>query len=363
MSKTEKRFKKGFTTGTCAQATAKAAATMLSAGKKIERVEVKTPSGVELNLELIDQEVGEDFARCGIVKDAGSDPDVTHGAKIYAEVRFSNKKGVTIKGGKGVGIVTKCGLAVPVGEYAINPVPRRMIYQEVHKYVPQGKGAEVIISVPQGEELAKRTFNPRLGIVGGISILGTTGIVEPKSVDAYKTSLALLLNMARASGVKKVVLTPGHIGERFCKERLGLPDEAIVQMGDQAGFMLKQCVKKGIKEVLLAGHIGKLVKIAAGIFNTHSKFGDARLETIAAYAGLCGADQEVIKDILSQNLAEATVEILRKNGLLSCFDEIARKIVLRASEFVDNKLKISCILLSLKGEILGSAPKGEGGNE
>lgn len=347
------KLRSGFTTGTAAQAASKASAIMLATKKIIKKVDVELPCGKELVLDLIDQKIERDFASCGVIKDGGDDPDITDKAKIYALVKRIQKQGVFIRGGKGVGVVTKPGLPVEVGEPAINPIPRKMIIKEVSKFLAKEGGLEVTISVAEGEELAKRTFNPRLGIVGGISILGTTGIVEPRSVDAYKVSLGLQLDIARAHNLKRVALVFGYLGERFCKERLNLLDEEIVKMGDQVGFMLKQCVEREIKEVLVVGHIGKLSKVAAGIFNTHYKFGDARLETISAYASLCGAKKEVIEQLLSLSTAEASIEILKKDNLLGAFDKMAEKIVERINDFIKSQLKTSCIILSLSGETIG----------
>jgi cobalt-precorrin-5B (C1)-methyltransferase len=352
-------LRSGFTTGTCAQAAAKASAMMLVTRKFLEWVEVETPSRVKLQLPLIDPEIGDDYAKCGVVKDAGDDPDITHGAKIYVEVRFSEKQGVTIKGGEGVGIVTKPGLAIPVGGYAINPTPREMILREVSQLLPEDQGLEVTIWVPNGKELAKRTFNPKLGILGGISIIGTTGIVEPKSIDAYKTSLSLQLDVLRATGYRKATLVLGYVGERYCKSVLGLPDDSIIKIGDYVGFMLEQCVKKGMEEVLLIGHIGKLVKVANSQFNTHNRYGDHRIDTIAHYAMLWGAKRESIKEILKETTAEATIKILKENGLMGIFNQIAQEVVSRANEFLKEKLKMRCIILSLAGETLGSHPKGK----
>jgi len=232
-----------------------------------------------------------------------------------------------------------------------------MIIKELSSYIPSGKGLEVIISVPGGEELAKKTWNPRIGIVGGISIIGTTGIVEPKSTSAYRASISLCLNVVLASGYKVVFITPGYVGERVLKERLNVPEETIVKIGDYVGYTLKQCVIKKVKSILLIGHIGKLAKVAAGLFNTHSKFGDARLETIAAYAGACGANSKVIKEILKLKLAEASIEIIRKNNLMETFQMLAKRVVERSRKHTKGELKIGCILLSLKGDILGSEPK------
>lgn len=357
MSRIKSELKKGFTTGTCAQAAAKGAGLMLVTQRLLRKVEVETPRGAKLSLKLIDQKIKKESAFCGVVKDAGDAQDITNGIKIYAEVNFSPRKGVTIIGGEGVGRVTKPGLAVGVGEYAINPVPRGMIVKELSHYLPKDRGLEVVISVPQGEKLAKHTFNPRLGIVGGISIIGTTGIVEPKSTDAYKTSLSLQLDVLKAEGCEKAVLVLGYVGEKFAKEALKLDGDLIIKIGDHVGFMLKECVKKKIKDVLLIGHVGKLVKIAKGQFNTHSKYGDNRIETIAHYAKTYGAKREVIEELLSQTTAEATIDILRKNRLMGVFGKIVQKVVITINEFLDNELMVSCIVLSLKGEILAAYPK------
>lgn len=346
-------FKKGYTTGTCAQAAVKGACIMLSTQVPVNTVEVDTPSGARLKIGLRDQYIGKDSAKCSVIKDAGDDIDVTDKAKICAEVRISPNEGVAIKGAEGVGKITKPGLAVGIGEWAINPVPRKMILKEVSQFLSKSnKGLEVTISVPQGEELAKKTFNPRLGIAGGISIIGTTGIVEPKSLDAYKASLALELNVLKAQGYKKVVFVLGYVGERFSKEALKIKEDSIIKIGDHVGFMLEECVKKKIGEVLLIGHIGKLIKITCGQFNTHYKFGDNRVNSIARYVKLCKGNNEVIEDILKQDTAEATVEILRKAGLMNVFNKIAQDISKKLGELVKNKVKIDCIILSLKGEVI-----------
>ena len=347
-------LKKGYITGSCAQGAAKAATLMLLTGKLFDWVEVETPSKVKLRLPVIDPDIGDHYASCAVVKDSGDDPDITHGTKICATVSFSDRRGVTIRGGKGVGIVTKPGLAIPIGEHAINPTPREMILRDVSKLLPDDKGVEVTITVPDGEALAEKTYNPRLGITGGISILGTTGIVEPKSVDAYKTSLSLQLDVIRASGVEKVYLVLGYVGEQYCKKVLGLSDDSVIKIGDHVGFMLEQCNKKGIKEVLLIGYLGKLVKVAAGQFDTHFRFGDRRIETIVHHARRCGAHPEIIEAILKEAAAEATIAILKDNGLAKVFDDIAKEVVLRLKDLVGGKLRIHCILLSLKGEVLGS---------
>ena len=353
-------MRKGYTTGTCAQAAAKAAVMMLTSAKIVKNVEIETASAVKINLGLIDQEKGADFAKCAVIKDSGDDPDITNGAKIYAEVKFSQTPGITLRGGRGVGKVTRPGLAVNVGEYAINPIPRQMIIGEVLPFLSyidtnsEKKGFEVIISVPQGEELAKQTFNPRLGIEGGISIIGTTGIVQPKSLDAYKASLSLQLDVLKASGKKKVALVLGYVGEKFCKETLGLEDDSIVKIGDHVGFMFEECARKGIKDVFFAGHIGKLAKVANGQFNTHCQFGDARLDTIAQYAKLLGASESVIQEISVQKTAEAAIEILKKNNLSETFSRLAEAVIEKIDGLVKGVLNIHCYVLSLDGTLLAA---------
>jgi cobalt-precorrin-5B (C1)-methyltransferase len=352
-----KLLRKGVTTGACAQAAAKACAIMLTGQRKIKSVEIELPNGKKKEFTLVEQEFDKDYAGCGVIKDAGDENDVTDGIKIYCEIRRTDAAGLSIKGGCGIGIVTKPGLAVPVGEYAINPVPRQMILRDVSRILPQEEGFVVEISAPGGKEIAKRTFNPRLGVKGGISIIGTTGIVEPKSQDAYKASLSLELNVAKAGGHKTIFLASGYLGEKLLKDRFGVEESAIVKVGDYIGFMLGECVEKNISQVILIGHIGKLAKVAAGLFNTHSKFGDARLETIAAYAGSCGAASEIIREILGLRLAEESVEILRKNNLMLTFNKIAERVVERANEYCSGKLRLACIILSLKGEILVAEPE------
>lgn len=344
-------FRSGYTTGTCAQAAAKGAVLMLISQKTLKRVDVKTPSAKRLNLKLIGQKIGRNFAKCGVIKDAGSDPyDATNRIKIYARVAFSKNPGISIEGSKGIGKVTKPGLPINIGEYAINPVPRKMIIREIQGAgcrLQDKKGFQVIISAPEGEKIARRTFNPQIGIVGGISIIGTTGIVEPKSTEAYKASLSLQLDVLKAQGYKKPALVLGYVGEKFCKEKLKLNPETIIKIGDHVGFMLKECVKKGIKEVILAGYIGKLIKLTNNQFNTHIDQGDKRISTIAKYAKRCRAKKETINEILAQTTAEAAVAILEKNKLNKVFKRIEHDIMVKINRLTGNKLEVNCALLDL----------------
>ncbi len=346
-----RRLRRGFTTGTCAAAAAKAAALLLK-GEKTEKVSVALPSGERVSLSIALLEKRGEKARACVVKDAGDDPDVTDGALICAEVRRCGGGEVRIRGGRGVGVVTKPGLAIPVGEAAINPVPRKMIRSAVREALPEG-GVEVTVEVPTGEELARKTMNPKLGIVGGISILGTSGIVEPWSEDAFKRSLVPQIDVALARGFAEVVLTPGRIGEKSALSR-GVPEDAVVQCGNYVGYMLEECAERGVKGVLLYGHVGKLVKVAAGIFNTHSRVADARLETLAAYAAEAGAPQELVKRVLSSATAEEAVNLLRRQGFGNVLDRIAARASQRAAERVNRKVKIGAVLINLRGEVVGS---------
>ena len=355
-------LREGYTTGACAAAAAKAACLMLFSQQPVEIVEISLPAGKELKLSTLERFFGLETASCAIQKDGGDDPDNTHGLKILAQVKKLlnyDQDRIIIRGGDGVGVVTKPGLQIPVGEAAINPIPRLMIRQEVEKILPPGYGVEVIISVPGGEEVAKRTFNPRLGIMGGISILGTTGIVKPMSEEAFKASLALQLQVAVAKGLKEIVLTPGNIGEKIAKEKLNLHPEAIVQMSNFVGFMLDECRKNGIEKILLLGHHGKLVKVAGGIFHTHSRVADAKKEIIASYAVLVGADRETVAQILAANTAEEVLEIIEGKGLLEVFNLLAEKVSQKVSQHVYEEIEVGCILVSLAGKMLGLDQKGQ----
>ncbi len=347
----------GFTTGTAAQAAAKAAALMLIGKKVVKNVDVETPKGAHLSIEIIDQKIGKSFAKCAVIKDAGDDPDATHSARIYAKVRYSGKEGISITGGVGVGIVTKPGLAVSVGEYAINPTPRSMITREVAPFILRGKGLDVIISVPDGKKIARRTFNSRRGIIGGISIIGTTGMVEPRSTDAYKSFLSIQLDVLKAAGYKEAVLVLGYVGEKYCKNTLGIMPDSIVKIGDHVGFMLSECAKKNIERVLVIGHIGKLVKVANGQFDTNIKFGDNRIKTIVYYAKLCGAGKEVLGELSTHASAEAAVDILKKHNLTAVFDMIAKKAADMMNEYVNSAPSAASVLLSLNGEELSAYPR------
>ncbi len=348
-------LKYGVTTGACAAAAAKAAALTLL-DKPVKSVGVPSPLGIRFEILIKEcKKLSDDTAIACVIKDAGDDIDVTDKLEISATVRLTDDGKITIKGDKGIGIVTKPGLPVPVGESAINPVPRSMITAAVKEVLPAGKGAEVFLSVPEGEKVAKKTLNAKLGIVGGISVLGTTGVVKPLSLEACKRSLVPQIDVALANGYKRIFLVPGNIGERIAKQLFSAPEDAIVQTGDFMGYMLDKAVEKGIKEIILLGHPGKLVKLAAGIFNTHHKVADARSEVIAAYAGAVGAGSQLMNKILQSNITEEAIVLLKQANLLrQTFDKIAERVAFRVMERVKNKAKISVILVSLEGEVLGA---------
>ncbi|MCL4424243.1 MAG: cobalt-precorrin-5B (C(1))-methyltransferase CbiD [Firmicutes bacterium] len=353
-----RRLRRGYTTGMSAAAAAKSATQLLFGGEVHGSVEVVTPSGITISLPLSCHEKGDGYAVCGVIKDGGDDPDVTHGLEICARVQRIAGAGVILKGGPGVGVVTKPGLALSVGEPAINPVPRAIILREVGAVLPPGQGVEVIISVIGGEKAAERTLNPRLGIIGGISILGTSGIVEPMSEDAFRESLVPQLKVAKAKGYDAAVLTPGRIGEKAAVDRYGFPPDAVVLMSNFVGYMLREGQRLGMKGMILFGHHGKLVKVAAGVFHTHNKMADARLEAIASQAALIGAGPGVIGEIMECTTAEATLVALKAHGLMEVFPRLAERASRRARDYLrsygDGEVSVGTVLLSLEGEVLGA---------
>ena len=318
ITKDGKRLRLGYTTGSCAAAAAKAAVWMLLSQRKKERIALLTPKGIALELEVKEIEIHSDHVQCAIEKDGGDDPDITTGAFVFARVTKTDTPGITIDGGPGVGRVTKPGLDQPVGSAAINSVPRRMIQenvQEVMDAFDYRGGMDILISVPRGEELAKKTFNPRLGIVGGISILGTTGIVEPMSEKALVDTIRVELTQRKAAGEEAVMLTPGNYGAEFIREGLGLDPDRAVQVSNFIGDALDICRELGFQRVCLIGHIGKLVKLAGNMLNTHSKYGDCRMPILAAFAGAEGLPPEKIARVLSCVSCDDALSILDDAGV------------------------------------------------
>jgi len=288
-----------------------------------------------------------------VVKDAGDDPDITNGATLTATVEINFAADIVIQAGLGVGTVTKPGLAVAVGEPAINPVPRNVILQAVREVLPPGHGAVITIAIPEGEKLAKKTLNPHLGISGGLSIIGTTGVVEPMSEEAFKTSLTPQIKVVKALGYDQAVLVPGKIGRDIAVNRYGLPADAVIQTSNFIGYMLEASLEYGLSRVLVFGHLGKIIKLAAGIFQTHSRMADARLETLAAYAAALGAPQQAVKEILDCTTTEAAMEIVTANGLTGVYKILAERASERAGRYVYGGLTIGTTIVTLSGEILG----------
>jgi len=356
IEKDGKRLRLGYTTGSCAAAAAKAAAWMLLTGRQKDRISLVTPKGIPLDLPVLDTEIGGNYVSCAIQKDGGDDPDVTSGFHITATVTKCDTPGIFIDGGEGVGRVTKRGLDQPVGAAAINSVPRQMIksnLREVCESLDYRQGLSVIISVPGGEALAKKTFNPRLGIVGGISILGTTGIVEPMSEKALLDTIRVELRQRRETGSDYVLLTPGNYGSDFLRQSLSMGDSAV-QISNFVGDSLDLCRELGFRGVVLVGHIGKLVKLAGGMMNTHSKFGDCRMEILAAYAGASGAAPETIREILECVACDDAIRIVKAAGCLEkTMTNLTERVAFHLNHRGGETLPVEAILFSKEYGILG----------
>ena len=364
ITKDGKKLRRGYTTGTSAAAAAKTAAIMLLEHRRLESVFITTPGGISLDLKICDMMVGEDYVSCAVVKDSGDDPDMTNGIKIFARVEKAGREaGITIDGGEGVGRVTKPGLDQAVGNAAINSVPRRMIEEELRQVCEDngyGGGLRVVISAPEGVEIAKRTFNPRLGIVGGISILGTTGIVEPMSDDAVVQTIRAELSMRSASGKKTVLLTPGNYGARFIREELGLDQEIAVTTSNFIGDAFTIAAEKGFSGTLLVGHVGKLIKLAGGMFNTHSRYGDCRAEIMACHAGLCGAPVSVIRRITESVMTDDMLAILDAAGLREqVMESVMRKIERNIEDHRFGQTRTGVIVFSKEYGVLGMTSEAE----
>lgn len=348
-------MRRGITSGTCAQAASLASAKMLVSEEKLDEVTVRLKDGRLLTIPVVNIQFGPGYVECGIIKDAGDDDDVTHGAEFRARVCISDEPGVHIHGGRGVGRVTKKGLPVPPGEAAVNPNPRKRINQELLPLVPPGRGLKVTLTVPAGEELAKKTWNPRLGIEGGISIIGTTGVVEPKSAAAYKASIVLNLKVLRRSGADIAALAFGYVGENWYRRERGWAEDKVVKFGDHLGCALDAAASKGFRRLVLAGHPGKMTKVAAGLFDTHWSVGDARLETVAAWAGAAGADTATIRTLLALKTTEAAVPLLAERNLGTAWELMNRRILERCRirlERGGHNPALESVLLNLEGKEL-----------
>lgn len=316
----QKLLRCGYTTGTCAAAASKAAAAMLFKQETMDSVSITTPNQTDLIIDVLDPQFNDEVASCSIEKDSGDDPDITNGILVYSKVTLvPDSSDIVIDGGKGVGRVTKGGLDQPVGNAAINSVPRKMIRDSLNELAKEnnyGGGFHVLISVPKGEEIAKKTFNPELGIVGGISILGTTGIVEPMSAKALADSLKVEISVIAAESSDHILIFLGNFGKKFVEEELDLLTKPGVMCSNFIDVALDSSVEHGFKKILLVGHIGKLVKLGIGMFNTHSRNGDGRIEALLSCALEAGADLEILKEIEKCVTTNAVLDILYENDLL-----------------------------------------------
>ncbi len=331
--KSSSPLRQGYTTGSCAAAAARAAARLLFTGEAPAAVSLQIPAGITLTLPVENPRREEGRASCGVRKDAGDDPDVTDGLLICAEVRACPAPGpleIALAAGEGVGTVTLPGLDQPPGEPAINRVPREMIaagLQEEAERASFTGHLTAVISVPGGREIAEKTFNPRLGITGGISILGTTGLVEPMSEAALIATIRAELSVLAAAGEPRVILTPGNYGRDFLRGAEGIPDRLAVKCANFLGDALDAARELGFPEVLLVGHLGKLVKLAGGMLNTHSRYGDCRMELLAAHAALAGAPREVAAALFAAPTTVQAAAVLETAGLLpAVMDSLAEKI-------------------------------------
>lgn len=355
--KNQKKLRCGYTTGTCACAAAKAAAQMLLSGKDVLEVNVETPMGVHLQLPVEKIVRGVESVSCAIKKDSGDDPDVTNGIYIYAEVSYVISKNVIIDGGIGIGRITKKGLQRPIGEAAINPVPLKMIADGVSdiadRYSYEG-GLKVVISAPEGVEIAKKTFNPQLGIVGGISILGTTGIVEPMSEQAIIDTIRTEINMHMADGERTLLIAPGNYGQDFLFNNLNIELKRSIKCSNYIGDTIDMVCDAGAESMLLVGHIGKLVKLGAGIMNTHSRVADGRMEVLSACAIQAGAEAAIARKILDCVTTDAALEILKESDMLEgAMEQLMIRIEKVLQHRSSERIRIGAIIFSNEYGILG----------
>ena len=367
IGRTRSGLRYGWTTGSCAAAAAKAAALMLFSGEEICQVRLMTPKGIELDLDVEHITRTPDYVQCAVRKYSGDDPDVTDGLLIYAKVEKGDEESsglrVILDGGIGVGRVTKPGLEQQIGQAAINKVPRRMITEEVERicracgYCGEMK---VTISIPDGEETAKKTFNPRLGIVGGLSVLGTSGIVEPMSEKALTDTIYLEMKMLRESGYSCCYAVPGNYGMDFLTDQLGINPDLAVKCSNYVGDTIDDAKLLGMKGLLLIGHVGKFIKLAAGVMNTHSRTADCRMEVFASHAAMAGADAAVVKEIMACLNTTEAVKILKDRGLLQdIMKTVMERITFYLRQRAGGELETGAVVFSGEEGILGQTENAE----
>ena len=370
IGRTRSGLRLGYTTGSCAAAAAKAAAQMFLSGENVEHVRLMTPKGIELYLDVEHVSRTEAYAECAVRKYSGDDPDVTDGLLVFARVEKADcaardkredtgfiEDGVFIEGGCGVGRVTKPGLEQNAGQAAINKVPRRMIGEAVNEM--RGKYGcretlQVIISIPEGEETAKKTFNPRLGIEGGLSVLGTSGIVEPMSEKALTDTIYLEMKMLRDGGHRYCYVVPGNYGTDFLERTLQADPELAVKCSNYVGETIDDAKLLGMEGILLIGHVGKFIKLAAGVMNTHSRQADARMEVLAVHAAMAGADRETVCALMKCFTTKEALDILEKRGLLEeTMRTVMEKIEYHLAKRAGEKMKVGALMFSDELGVLG----------
>jgi len=346
----------GYTTGSCATAGMKAGLLALLTKDFVDNVQIENPQGEFIEVPIKHIEVlSENSVTVTVMKDGGDDPDVTHGTDIVTTVELDDSKQLQFNAGIGVGTITKQGMALPPGEPAINPGPRAMmkiVYEELVE--PLGKGAIVTVSVPEGERLARKTLNATLGIIGGISIIGTTGIVKPMSEEGFKHSLIPQLRVMKANGANVAVLVPGRIGQDLAEKSFGIDKAQMAETSNFMGFMLEQSVKAGFDKILVIGHIGKIIKLASGSFHTHNRMSDGRIETIVAYAALEGASQTVAAELMDCITTEAAMPILAREHLEGVYKRVAERAGMRSKRYIAGEADVGIVIATLDGKILAT---------
>ncbi len=356
------KLRTGFTTGTCATAGVKAGVLAILNQEKINFVDVTLPKKSKIQIKIEKCQFSKDLASCFVIKDGGDDPDVTHETEIHATVSITANTGkIEIDGGEGVGRVTKPGLGLEVGSAAINPTPKKMIIEnisEVAQSILKKNGIKVMISVPKGRELAPKTDNPRLGILGGISILGTSGIVVPYSTASFAASIRQSIDVTIAMGNNTVVLTTGGRSEDFARKIISLPDHCFVQMGDCSGYTVQQCAKKGIKKAHVAGFIGKLTKMGMGVKQTHVKGSKVDMEFLADIARRCNISDDTVEEIRKANTARHVFEIVSgKNLGARYFDLVCSEVYSQLRKHSEEKFELDVIMFDFDGNTIGRFPK------
>ena len=350
--KNGKSLRCGYTTGSCAAGAAKAAASMLLSRDKLEYIRIDTPSGIQLNLKIEDIHIEKDHVYCCIVKDAGDDPDVTDKIQIYARISKREDSKIVIEGGEGIGLITRSGFWGERGMAAINPVPRKMIEDELSKV--SNCGFDVLIYAPRGREIAKKTFNSNLGIIDGISIIGTMGIVEPMSDDALKRSIYIEIDDAYDRGIREIVLFLGNYGEKVV-EGLKLRG-AKIKISNFIGDMLLYSNGKGFDKITLVGHIGKLCKLSIGAFNTHSKICDVRIEAFVYYLALNSAPPLLINSVNECKTSEEALTIILNNNYSIVINKMIAGCIERIKRYLKEdalECSIEVIMYSMDYGILG----------